>query len=259
MNLFTAWLATIVASFVADFNLALKMFKDMADLGFKINYGRFSELSKKINPDGMKTNLITKLIPIYNIYAEFKKSLSYSKNKELPTDKLCLLGAIEEMSDYEKKLYKKKPTGFTALLLPFVADVKKKECLKIEGKDYVVYFAVDSKTKELSIVKKEGSATKLSDEELKEVITESLAKSQEAKRKAEEKAKKAAQAERKEFKRTIANDISNGLEPDVEPTDDPDLDRHRRTLLGHELDLMFNPEQPTEQPEEPIVPRKARK
>ncbi len=51
MEFLVLWLGTSIASFCIEVANELRMLKDVADEGYKVDSNRLSELSNQINPD----------------------------------------------------------------------------------------------------------------------------------------------------------------------------------------------------------------
>ena len=52
----------------------LRMFKDAADSGYRIDINRMSELSKQVNPEASNAILKSLLIPVLNIVGVFQRT-----------------------------------------------------------------------------------------------------------------------------------------------------------------------------------------
>ena len=65
MEFLVLWLGTIVASFGLEIANELRMLKDVADAGYKINMERLSEIHKQINQDVPNATLQSMLIPVF--------------------------------------------------------------------------------------------------------------------------------------------------------------------------------------------------
>ena len=55
MELLVLWLGTSITSFCMEMANELRMFKDVADAGYKIDIRRLSDLSKQLNPNASKS------------------------------------------------------------------------------------------------------------------------------------------------------------------------------------------------------------
>jgi len=71
MEFLLLWLGTSVASFGMGIANGLRIFKDTADAGYKIDVKRLSELGKQLVPNATKISLLSKLIPIFNVMQVF--------------------------------------------------------------------------------------------------------------------------------------------------------------------------------------------
>ena len=124
MEFLVLWLGTSVTSFGMEIANELRMFKDVADAGYKIDIKRLSELGKQLNPNATKTTLLSIVIPIYNIIKVLQKIIKYNNARPMVLDQLSVMDALEEMSEMEKQEYLKKQSGLNALLVSFKSEMK---------------------------------------------------------------------------------------------------------------------------------------
>ena len=176
MGFLIFWLGTSIASIVMEFSNELRMFKDVADAGYKIDVKRLSELSKQLNPDASKATLLSMLIPIFNIMHVLQRTIQYNNVRGMVLDQLNVMDALEEMSEIEKQEYLKKPTGLNALLVPLKNEVKVSRALSIEydegNEKSKIYFEMGKNFDDIIILKVTGPASKLTIEEQKEKVNE---------------------------------------------------------------------------------------
>lgn len=78
MEFLILWLGTSVASFGMEIANELRMTKDVADAGYKIDVKRLSELGKQLNPNATKATLLSMLIPIFNVVQVFQRTIQYN-------------------------------------------------------------------------------------------------------------------------------------------------------------------------------------
>ena len=67
MNYFIFWIGTIIGSFGAELVNELRMFKDIADAGYKVDLKKMADFQNKLMPDANKVNLLSMLIPVYTL------------------------------------------------------------------------------------------------------------------------------------------------------------------------------------------------
>lgn len=118
MEFLALWLGTCVASFGMEITNELRMFKDAADAGYKIDVKRLSELGMQLNPNATKETLLSMLIPIFNVMQVFQRTIQYNNVRPMILDQLSVIDALEEMTESEKAEYLKNPTGLNALVVP---------------------------------------------------------------------------------------------------------------------------------------------
>ncbi|MGM9877801.1 MAG: hypothetical protein ACI33S_04040 [Bacilli bacterium] len=175
MELLVLWLGTSITSFCMEMANELRMFKDVADAGYKIDIRRLSDLSKQLNPNASKATLLSILIPIFNIMQVFQRTVQYNNVRPMILDQLNVMDALEEMSEIEKQEYQKKPTGLNALLIPLKAEIRisKAASIKIDTniEKSEIFYEMDDSLENITILKVNGDASRLTvDEQKKKVI-----------------------------------------------------------------------------------------
>ena len=175
MELLVLWLGTSITSFCMEMANELRMFKNVADAGYKIDIRRLSDLSKKLNPNASKATLLSMLIPIFNIMQVFQRTVQYNNARPMILDQLNVMDALEEMSEIEKQEYQKKPTGLNAFLIPLKAEIRisKAASIKIDTdtEKSEIFYEMDDSLENITILKVNGDASRLTvDEQKKKVI-----------------------------------------------------------------------------------------
>ena len=135
MNYLVLWIGTIIGSFGAELVNELRMFKDIADAGYKVDLQKMADFQNKLMPDANKVNLLSMLIPVYNIMNICKNIINYNNVRPMLLDQLNVMGVLEEMSAYEKEEYLKKPTALNALIIPLKTEIKLANALKLTTTD----------------------------------------------------------------------------------------------------------------------------
>lgn len=178
MKIVVLWISTVAASFCIELTNELRMFKDVADAGYKINIDRLSDLSKKLNPDASKITLLSMLIPIFNIIQVFERITKYNNIRPMLLDQLSVIDALEEMSEIEKQEYLKKPTGLNAILVPFKLEVRiaKADSVKIENDNEKseIFYEIGDSLDDITILKVAGDASRLTEDEQKKKVIEAI-------------------------------------------------------------------------------------
>ena len=175
MEFLIIWLSTVAVSFGMEIANELRMFKDVADAGYKIDIRRLSDLSKQLNPNASKATLLSMLIPIFNIMQVFQRTVQYNNARPMILDQLNVMDALEEMSEIENQEYQKKPTGLNALLIPLKDEIRisKAASIKIETdtEKSEIFYEMDDSLENITILKVNGDASRLTvDEQKKKVI-----------------------------------------------------------------------------------------
>lgn len=178
MKIVVLWISTVAASFCIELTNELRMFKDVADAGYKINIDRLSDLSKKLNPDASKITLLSMLIPIFNIIQVFERITKYNNIRPMLSDQLSIIDALEEMSEIEKQEYQKRPTGLNAILVPFKleARIAKADSVKIENDNEKseIFYEIGDSLDDITILKVAGDASRLTEAEQKKKVIEAI-------------------------------------------------------------------------------------
>lgn len=180
MEFLVLWLGTTAASFAMELANEFKIFKDAADAGYKIDTKRLSEFQKQLSPDATKITFLSMLIPLYNVMSVFQRVIQYENARPMILDQLSVTGVLEEMSDYEKKEYSKRPTGLNALIVPLKAESKLSKANKVTINgvfgESVVYCEIDKTSHDINILSVSGPVSRLTVEEQKEKVIETMIK-----------------------------------------------------------------------------------
>lgn len=174
MGLLILWIGTSFASFGMEIANELRMFKDAADAGYKVDVKRLSELEKQLNPNATKVTLLSMLIPIFNVMKVFQRTIQYNNIRPMILDQLSVIDALEEMSEIEKTEYLKNPTGLNALIVPLKSETRlsKAASIKInEGNEHSeIYYEMGESLDDITILKVSGPASRLTVEEQKKKV-----------------------------------------------------------------------------------------
>ncbi len=176
MAFLITYVITIIMSYGIDVSIFGKICKDLADMGYKMDAKRYSEVTKELYPEQIKNSKIITFIPFLNVLIELVKLDNYNRTKEEQLSSIRALACIEEMTDEEKEEYKKNPTIKSALknCINYVSEKLMKEhdyTLVINHSDgtqsIIKYNIIDKKTIINSVV---GPYQSLHDNELKRLI-----------------------------------------------------------------------------------------
>ncbi len=176
MEFLVIWLITIVVSMGMDVANELRMFKDTADAGYKINVKRLSELTKQLYPNATKVTFLSMLTPILNIVQILQETIQYNNVRPMMLDQLRVSDVLEEMSEIEKTEYLKNPTGLNAVIVSLKSEIRLSNAtlLKIdEGTRHgEIYYKMGESLDDITILKVSGSASRLTVEEQKKKVIE---------------------------------------------------------------------------------------
>lgn len=175
MEYLIMWLLTTVISIVFELKNELRLFKDVADEGYKVDIERMAEIDKQINTSSSKINFLSLIIPIYNIVFTAKKIMDYNDIRPFILDSLRVVDLIEEMSKEEQEAYQKRPTGINALIITAKKYIEKRNMNSIviktdNGRSEIFYSLDNNAPLGIKIIKVEGEASDLSEEELKILV-----------------------------------------------------------------------------------------
>ena len=124
MEFLITWLSTIIAAYIMNLTLSLRIIKDIADSGYKIDIYKIRELQEQLNSNIVRANKILLLIPLFNIGLILKETSQYFQIQETILDQFRVMDILIEMTNEEQEKYLKKPTGFNALLVSFKSKVE---------------------------------------------------------------------------------------------------------------------------------------
>ncbi len=173
MEFLVFWLGTIAISFGMEIANELRMFKDVADAGYKVDVKRLSKLEKELNPNVIKATLLSMLIPIFNLIQVKREEQRYNNVRLMILEQLRVIDALEEMSEIEKTEYLKNPTGLNALIVPLkIEKASNATSVKINGSEF--YFELGESLDDITILKAEGEASRLTIEEQKRLVKEGI-------------------------------------------------------------------------------------
>lgn len=120
--------------------------------------------------------MLSTLIPIFNILKAFKRSIEYNSVRPIVLDQLSVLNVLEEMSEIEKTEYLKKSTGLNAILVPLKIQIKLSKASSItintDDENSEIFFEMGESIKDITILKVNGTASRLTVEEQKKKVIE---------------------------------------------------------------------------------------
>lgn len=189
------WIGTIIASFGMEMANELRMLKDAADNGYRVDIKRMSELSKQMNPEAKEAALKSLLIIGLNIYGVFQRMLQYNNIRPFILDQLNVMDSLIPMTNEEKEQYMKRPTAINAFVINAMSQIASETVSSTinDGENKIVEIEPDIYID--SIIKNDKELGKNNDK-LHKIHTEKLtlqeAKEELLKSKSEEKKKEEA-------------------------------------------------------------------
>lgn len=165
MELLITWISTVITSVGMEVAQELKIFKDIADLGYKLNFDKISEMEDEFNKGYLSSSnkaILELFIPIYNMISVLERTVEYASSRESFLQQLKFMNCIEGMSKFEYEEYQKKPTGLNAVIVPLMYEkrLKNAKVLKIIN-DYdtsLIYYEIGNTFEDITILKATGQA-----------------------------------------------------------------------------------------------------
>lgn len=176
MEVLVLWLFTIIASFGMEIANELRLYKDVADAGYKIDGERLSKFNEQLFSNETKIERLSILVLGINILMELKKTIQFNNVKPVILDQLRVIDVLEEMTKIEKIEYLKNPTGLNALIVLLKSEISKATSIKIkDGNEYSeIYYEMGESVDDITILKVSGPASKLTVEEQKKKVVEAF-------------------------------------------------------------------------------------
>lgn len=172
MEILGIWIVSIILTYFIRMSIGFKLFKDVADSGYKINLDKLNNIIDEFVPDDNKMNL---LFPIYNIMKSTIFAIEYLNMRDEIINQLYMIDCLEEMTEYEKEEYSKKPSSLNAILLHFKTEIKIEEANRIKfSNNSIIYFNFIAD--DIVIYKAEGYIGTLSEKQQKEKILDAIRK-----------------------------------------------------------------------------------
>ena len=88
IEILSVWIGSIILSFAMNISNVLKIVKDLADLGYKINNNKLSRLNKEMNPEYVKNRSLMLFFPIVNVMTVVADRIKYIQSSSAYFNKL---------------------------------------------------------------------------------------------------------------------------------------------------------------------------
>lgn len=165
------WVGTSAASLYIEIKTVLRMLKDVADVGYKFDVKRVSELQP--DKDKLNSSIISTFIPIFNLMQAFQLTINYNDNRAFLIDQLKVMDALEEMSEAEKKEYLRNPTGLNVMNMFLKSDERLANAASVTINNSKIYYEMDEDLlNDITILKVTGPLASLTVEEQKKKVIE---------------------------------------------------------------------------------------
>ena len=174
MEILIFWLVTSITSVCIEVTNELRVFKDIANAGYKVDIKKLSKLKKQLNLNYSKTTILSMLVPIFNIAKVLKRKTQYNNARPMLLEQLDSIDSLEKMSEIEKKEYLRRPTGLNALLTPIKMErrlanaASVQVCSKDENSE--IFYEIGKSFYDITILKATGDASQLTVEEQKQIV-----------------------------------------------------------------------------------------
>lgn len=122
---------SIISSFGMDIIMSMRIVRDIADAGYKINIAKLEEFGELFYESN--SNLYV-FIPIYNFMVIFEKLIQYNNSCGMLIDQLGVLGVLEKMDIEEQEKYSINPTSLNALFININSHLKENDNINCEKK-----------------------------------------------------------------------------------------------------------------------------
>ena len=176
MNILLAWLITSAEFLLIDTASILRLFKDLADQGFKINYEKFNEFYEYLKDENSKDYFIKMFVPFYNFYRTYIDIKDYNNLHPYLIKEMYTLGLLANMSDFEFQEYQKNPSVINAIIVPPLCAKRLENAFVWELKDSeypsTIWFELGKKKnlEAIEILQVTGPLANLKPEEQKKAI-----------------------------------------------------------------------------------------
>ncbi len=178
MELIILYVGTCIASIVMEISNELRLFKDAGKAGYKVNLYKLSEEQKENYPNLTKLKLLPLFIPILNILQVSKNVIDYNQSKPVLLDQLKIEGILEEMTEEEKEMFKRKETALNALIISTDIDEEEDNISTIkfddENEKSEIMYILGESFDDVIILHVEGDAAKLPLNKQKEKVSNYL-------------------------------------------------------------------------------------
>lgn len=179
MGFIYTWLETTITSLILSTINELRMYKDAADAGYKINGRNLNKYNQEYEQRNIKNFSLALLIPFVNYFITVINVAMYSLTKENIFEHLGMIKVLEDLTEEEKKEYQKFPTGLHALIIMIkeAIRVSKYNHIEVQGTydTSEIYFDIKDDG-DIEIIKVYGRLCQLTEESQKELVLKTFDK-----------------------------------------------------------------------------------
>jgi len=167
------WIGSSLASFGVILSSVFDVFKMAADDGYAIDSEELSKIANEMGSNYSKAFTLSMLIPVVNIVLSFWFKGQIKSQIAQVLDQYYVLGALREMTPFEKKQYEKNTTGLNAMITSANYKVSLENAEVIIIDDYFkseVFFEVGEHFENITILKVTGPLARMSEKEQKDIV-----------------------------------------------------------------------------------------
>lgn len=173
MEFIYTWLGTTITSLILSTINELRMYKDAADAGYKIDGRNLNKYNQEYEQRNIKNFSLALLIPFVNLFITVINVVMYGLTRENIIEHLGMIKVLEDLTEEEKKKYQKFPTGLHALIIMIkeAIRVSKYNHIQVQGTydTSEIYFDIKDDG-DIEIIKVYGRLCQLTEESQKEVV-----------------------------------------------------------------------------------------
>lgn len=177
MNIYIPLLVAAAEFLLIDTVSFLRIFRDLANQGFKIDYERLEEFCQSYDSrESSCDRLLRILIPSYSFCQTYCDIKMYNESYREFIQVLYTLGLITKMNDFELREYQKNASIINAIIVPMYCEVRLDNayCLELNDNQYLskIWFElkkIEGKSK-IEILLATGPIANQSEEEQQQAI-----------------------------------------------------------------------------------------
>lgn len=125
IQLITLMILSYPASFAISFANELKIMRDIADNGYSLDLGRYSELMENLKGTPSTAFMEYRKIPIINMLDAVRQTFEYNAKSGEALLSFKVLDCLEPLTKEEQEEYNKNQSGLNAIIIMIKKSIKK--------------------------------------------------------------------------------------------------------------------------------------